>query len=385
LHDAPRGKPEYSMTTPFSERRKYLPLVAGLGGLALVVAVVVLRISKPDAAAAVPMPAMSVTAVTLQASNVARAITANGSVHPWQEVIISPEVGGYRVAAVNVDVGDRVRRGQELVRLSDAMLQSDLTSKRANLQSTEASLANASAAYARAQSLSASGVLSKADLDKLLSEELTARARVEVAKAEVAAAQLRLSYTRVTAPDDGVVFARTVAVGQTASVGGEMLRMVRRGRLEWRAEIPEARMREIKAGQAVKLTTADGSILAGKVRTVAPVIDSTTRSGLVYVDIESDAARAGMFARGELVLAQQAAQMVPIACVIIQDGYSYVFVVTEQQTVQRRRVETGMVKDSAIEIVSGIDPGERVVEKGAGFLKDGEKVSVVTSAAGDAE
>ena len=71
----------------------------------------------------------------------------------------------------------------------------------------------------------------------------------------VAAAQLRLRYARVTAPDDGVVFARTVAVGQIASVGGEMLRMVRRGRLEWRAEIPEARMREIQPGQpdAVRL------------------------------------------------------------------------------------------------------------------------------------
>jgi RND family efflux transporter MFP subunit len=375
-----------SMAASMSEKRKYLSLFAGLGGLALIVALVVLRTSKPDpTAAAVQAPAMSVTAVTLQASNVARAITANGSVHPWQEIIISPEVGGYRVAAVNVDVGDRVRRGQELVRLSDAMLQSDAASRQASLQSAEAALTNASAAYARAKSLSASGVMSRADLDKLLSEELTAKARVEVAKADVAAAQLRLRYARVTAPDDGVVFARTVAVGQIASVGGEMLRMVRQGRLEWRAEIPEARMREIQPGQAVKLTTADGSILDGKVRTVAPVIDSSTRSGLVYVDIDSATARAGMFARGEVVLANQAAQMVPIACVIIQDGYSYVFVVTEQRSVQRRRVETGMVKDNAIEIVSGVTPGERVVEKGAGFLKDGEKVNLVTSAAGNAE
>jgi multidrug efflux pump subunit AcrA (membrane-fusion protein) len=92
-----------------------------------------------------------------------------------------------------------------------------------------------------------------------------------------------------------------------------------------------------------------------------------------------------MFARGELVLARQMAQMVPLACVTIQDGYNYVFVVNDQQTVQRRRVETGMVKGNAIEILSGIDPGERVVEKGAGFLKDGEKVNVVTSATGNAE
>ena len=74
----------------------------------------------------------------------------------------------------------------------------------------------------------------------------------------------------------------------------------------------------------------------------------------------------------------------PIASVVIQDGYSYLFVVTDQQTVQRRRVETGMVKENSIEIVSGIQPGERIVEKGAGFLKDGDRVNVVIPAAGKA-
>ena len=368
-----------------SENRSRLPLYAGLGVLALIIAIAIMRSGPEETAAAVPMPSMSVTAISLQSSNVARNLIANGSVYPWQEIIISPEVGGYRVAAVNVDVGARVRRGQELVRLSDAMLVSDVKSKRANLQSAEAALTNATAAYTRGKSLSGSGVLSQSDFDKLLSEELAAKARVEVAKAEVDAAQLRVRYTHVTAPDDGVIFSRSVAVGQIASVGGEMLRMVRQGRLEWRAEVPEARMRDIKVGQSVKLTTADGSALEGTVRTVSPSVDSTTRAGLVYVDIRSDDARAGMFARGEILLGQQAAQMVPVGSVVIQDGYSYLFVITAQQTVQRRRVTTGLVKDNLIEIVSGIEPGERVVDKGAGFLKDGERVNVVMQNGGNPE
>lgn len=363
-----------------SESRNRLPLIAGLAAIAVIIGIVVMRSSSNDSRAAVQAPGMAVTAIALETSSVARGITANGSVHPWQEIIISPEVGGYRVAAVNVDVGDHVRRGQELVRLSDVLLASDVTSKKATLQSTQASLENAASAYRRAKSLSSSGALSQADLDKLLSEELAAQARVEVAKADVDTAELRVRYTRVTAPDDGVIFARTVAVGQIASVGGEMLRMVRQGRVEWRAEIPEARMREIRAGQSVKLTTADGSVLDGKVRTVSPTIDSSTRAGLVYVDISSENARPGMYARGEILLDHQSAKMAPIASVVIQDGYSYLFVVTDKQTVERRRVETGMVKDNAIEIVSGIQSGERVVEKGAGFLKDGDKVNVVIPA-----
>jgi RND family efflux transporter MFP subunit len=336
--------------------------------------------SSKDAVSAVPVAQLAVTAITLATTTLARGITANGSVHPWQEIIISPEVGGYRVAAVNVDVGDKVRRGQELVRLSDVLLASEVASKRASLQSAAASLENAAAAYRRAKSLSTSGALSQADLDKLLSEESAAKARVEVAKADLESAELRVRYTRVTAPDDGVIFARTVAVGQIASVGGEMLRMVRQGRLEWRAEIPEARMRDIKAGQAVRLVTADGSTLDGKVRTVSPTIETSTRAGLVYVDIASDQARSGMYARGEIILDQQPANMAPIASVVIQDGYSYLFVVTAD-SVQRRRVETGIVKGNLIEIVSGVAPGERVVEKGAGFLKDGDKVNVVNAQA----
>jgi len=124
---------------------------------------------------------------------------------------------------------------------------------------------------------------------------------------------------------------------------------------------------------------ADDTELTGKVRTVAPTIESTTRAGLVYVDIPStgNAARPGMFARGDILLEQATAQMAPIESVVIEDGYSYAFVV-QGQSVQRRRVETGAVQGRMIEIARGVAPGELIVDKGAGFLKDGDRVSVVT-------
>jgi len=348
----------------------------GAVAIAIVVGIIFARRASQDEA--LPQAsALTVTATTLRNVDVARSITANGSIHPWQEIVVGPEVGGYRVAAVHVDVGDRVKRGQELVRLRDELLSADLASKRANVQQAEATLANASAAYRRASSLSASGVLSQADLDQLRSEELAAQARVQVAKADLEAAQLRLKYTRVTAPDDGVISVRNVAVGQIAATGGEMLRMVRQGRIEWRAEIPEARLGEIKIGQAVRLTTADGTQLDGKVRTVSPTIETTTRAGLVYVDIASDKARPGMFARGEILVDHSAAPMLPIASIVIQDGYSYVFVLQQGGTVERRRVETGLVKGDLIEIVSGLAPEEQIIVKGAGFLKDRDHVNVV--------
>jgi RND family efflux transporter MFP subunit len=357
-------------------RRGQLALAA-LFIVVLLVAVVAMKRSGPRAAASTPSPALTVTARTLEDTELARGVVANGSIFPWQEVIISAEVGGYRVAAVNVDVGDRVKQGQELVRMSTDLLAADLASRRANVQQADATLTNAASALKRAESLSSSGVLSQSDLDKLRSEEIAERARVEVAKAELDQAELRLRYTRVTAADDGIISSRTVSVGQIAQIGSEMMRMVRKGRVEWRAEIPEARMREIKIGQLVRLTTADGSQLDGKVRAVAPTIESNTRAGLVYVDIATGSAKPGMFARGEIVLEHGSAQMAPIASVVVQDGYSYVFALTDQQTVQRRRVETGAVRGNQIEIVSGVEPGQRIVDKGAGFLKDGDHVAVV--------
>ena len=143
-----------------------------------------------------------------------------------------------------------------------------------------------------------------------------------------------------------------------------MLRVLRQSRVEWRAEVPEGRMREIKLGQDARITTADGTQLVGKVRAVAPTVQSGTRTGLVYVDLpKSENARPGMFARGEIETSRSARGHAAARERLVQDGYSYVFVVNDKQGVERRRIETGTVRDGRIEIVSGVQPGDRVVER----------------------
>jgi len=360
-------------------RSRRFALLAGGGLILLLMLWFALRPREPVAATrrAPPPPAMTVTASELQKIAIARGLTANGTIFPWQEVIVGPEVGGYRVKSVAVEVGDKVKRGQLLVSLADDMLNAEAMSRRANVQQAEATLQNAAAAARRARSLSVSGAMSQADLDKLHSEEVAAQARVQVARAELETAELKLRYTRVLAPDAGVVSSRTVTAGQIAQTGGEMLRLIRQGRIEWRAEIPEARLREIHIGQQVQLTLADGERVSGTVRTISPTVASDNRAGLVYVDIVAANARPGMYARGAIVVGQGPAMMAPLASVVVQDGYSYVFVVTGQQTVQRRRVETGTLQGSLIEIVAGVESGERIVDKGAGFLKDGDRVHLV--------
>jgi RND family efflux transporter MFP subunit len=263
------------------------------------------------------------------------------------------------------------------------LLEAEVATKRATLGQREAELANAASALERGRSLAAMNLLSQADLDRLTSEQLASQSRLESARADLETSQLRLEFTEVTAPDDGIITSRTVTVGQIAQAGSEMLRLLRNGRIEWRGEAPETRLSNLTAGQGVSIITADGTPFHGTIRVVSPTISANDRTALVYVDLPADERlRPGMFVRGEIAIGTGPAYMVPLESVVSSDGYSYVFVLSEDNVVARRRVETGAVHEDAIEVVEGLKTGERIVVKGAGFLKDGDLVSVSGAVSG---
>jgi RND family efflux transporter MFP subunit len=278
---------------------------------------------------------------------------------------------------VNVDVGDKVKRGQELVRLSSTLLQADVDSKRAMVKQREAELTNAEAELKRAQALSKQHVLSASDLDRLNSDAQAAKARLESARADLESSAVRLQFTHVTAPDDGVITSRTVTVGQISQVGAEMLRLLRQNRVEWRGEVPESRLAELHPGQKVTIKLAGGQTLDGVVRVVAPTISTSNRTGLVYADIDAHGyARPGMFASGEIEISHGSALTAPLASIVSSDGYNYLFVLRPDNTVERRKVKIGQVREANVEIISGVSAGELIVNKGAGFLKNGDLVNV---------
>jgi RND family efflux transporter MFP subunit len=337
--------------------------------------------SGPPRAAA---SALTITTTRVATRELVRKVPATGSIFAWQEVVVGAEVGGYRVAEVLVDVGSHVTRGQPLVRLSTDMLEADLNARRAALRSAEAAEVNAAAALRRGESVSTAGALSASNLDQLRADHVAAQARVDAAQSDVTTSELRLRYGTVTAPDSGTITSRTVSVGQIAQAGAEMLRMLRQDRVEWRAEIPEAQLARVKAGQSAEVTAVDGSTFKGRVRTVAPTIQVTNRTGLVYVDIAGGNARPGMFARGEIAVGTGPGLLVPIASVVTQDGYSYVYVVRDDNTVERRRVTQAGVSGQELEIADGLAAGEVIAVKGAGFLKDGDTVTIAGDGAAEA-
>lgn len=362
----------------FMQLPGFMRRAAGLSALILLSALA----SAQDVGSA-DNASLTVNASKVESSPFTRYLSINGTVNAWQDVIIAPEVGGYRVEDVLVDVGDYVEQGQVLVRLSTSILETELAAREAALKQREAQAENARLAFERAQAVAARDLLSPADLDRLNSETLTAAAAVEAAKADREAARQRLQFATVTAPDSGSITARNVTVGQLAQAGGEMLRLLRQNRVEWRGEVPEASLPSLQVGQTVKITSVDGREHGGTIRVVSPTVDPVTHNGLVYVDVEGDAAlRPGMFARGRIEYGASEALLVPVGALVSSDGYSYVFIVQSDRTVRRQMIQTGSIQGERIEVIGGLEAGANIVTSGAGFLKDGDLVNVVDRRAG---
>lgn len=330
--------------------------------------------------------ALSVTLVQMQPTDVPVTITANGSIAAWQEASIGAEVGGLRMETVRVNVGDVVRRGQVLASFAADTVEADLGEVLARLAEAEATAAEAAANAERARGLQATGALSAQQIQQYQTAERTAQARVEAQRAASQVQRLRLKHTQVLAPDDGVISARSATVGAVTPPGQELFRMIRQGRLEWRAEVQAADLGRLKPGMTARITLAGeapggagGNAITGRLRMMAPTVNAQTRDGLAYVDLSAgSAARAGMFARGEFVLGEQRSQTLPQSAVLLRDGLSYVMRLDADNKVHEVKVSVGRRLGDRIEITGGLDASARVAATGVAFLGDGDTVRVIT-------
>jgi RND family efflux transporter MFP subunit len=333
----------------------------------------------PKAASA--KPALTVATALPQQLNLPVKLSANGNITAWQEAIIGSESNGLRLVQVLVNVGDPVKAGQVLAVFSGDSVQAEMAQARASLLEAQANAADAADNAARARTLASSGALSTQQINQYATAEQTAKARVEAAKAVLEAQQLRGRQTRVLAPDNGVISARTATVGSVVSAGTELFRMIRGGRLEWRAEVTSAELGRIKAGTKATVVAASGAQLVGRVRMIAPSVDPQTRAALVYVDLPVSAgmaspAKAGMFARGEFDLGTTSALTIPQPALVVRDGFNYVFRLNADKHVSQLKVQTGRRAGDRVEILSGLAADARVIVSGAGFLNDGDLVRV---------
>jgi RND family efflux transporter MFP subunit len=376
-------------------------LVIALLALVIVIAAVVWLTRKPSGApaehaaatqskdgkdgAAAPKPALTVTVARPEATELTITLAANGNVAAWQEAIVGSESNGLKLAEVRVNVGDGVKKGQVLAVFSPETVQADIAQSRASLAEARATAADAAGNAARARTLQATGALSQQQINQYQTTEQTAKARVEAAEAVLAAQQVRGRNTQVLAPDDGVISARAATVGSVVSAGTELFRLIRQGRLEWRAEVTSAELSRIAVGTQVFVVSASGAQVRGKVRSIAPTVDPQTRAALVYVDLpnvlQNTGIKAGMFARGDFELGRSSAPTVPQSSIVPRDGFNNVFVLLPDNRVSQLKVQIGRRLNDRIEITSALPEGAQIVVQGAGFLNDGDLVRVVATPA----
>ncbi|OFA04463.1 efflux RND transporter periplasmic adaptor subunit [Duganella sp. HH101] len=340
-----------------------------------------------DKKAETAKPALTVTTTKPSAARLPIKLAANGNVAAWQEASVSSQSTGLRLAEVRVNVGDVVKAGDVLAVFSAETVEADLAQSKAALMEAEANAADAVANAARARTLQNSGALSAQQLSQYATAEQTANARIASAKAALASQQLRLKYTKVVAPDSGIISSRAATVGAVIGSGTELFRMIRQGRLEWRAEVVAADLRNLKVGTGAVVKAANGSEVTGKVRMIAPTVDMQTRSALVYVDLPPAAAskdapfKAGMFASGQFELGTSDAMTVPQQAIVVRDGFSFVFRLNANQHVSQIKVQPGRRLGDRIEVLGGLTADTQVVVRGAGFLNDGDLVSNVADTA----
>ncbi|WP_372708082.1 efflux RND transporter periplasmic adaptor subunit [Brevundimonas sp.] len=326
---------------------------------------------------AAPKSRQTVTAATVTATVLPRIVTASGSVSAWEEVPVGAETGGLVATGVFVDEGQYVRQGQPLVQLNDALLRAGLRQQQAAVQSADANVARDDAALGRARELRERGFLSQASLDTALANQRASAAGLASARASLSQMQTQLNQATIRAPVSGQILSRSVTRGQIVQPGAELFRMVRDGRLELDAQVPETELALVRSGMPAIIVSDQGGETTGVVRIVTSEVDAQSRLGIARVSLSNGSGlRPGMFARANIDVGAQPALTIPSDAIVFRQGKAGVYVIGGNGAVRFTEIKTGARTGGLAAVTSGLQAGQRVVVQGAGFLGEGDLVSV---------
>jgi HlyD family secretion protein len=371
-----------STAAPLLSRRNVWSAIAI--GAVVVGVVVLLAVRLTQALGVKPVtnrnaiPTVSVTEVGV--STVPTTVSIIGTIAARYDMPIGVEGDGGRVAAIYVEAGDHVKRGQVLARLNVSVLEPQVANLEAALEQARAEAELADAEYRRAQAVGASGALSAEETQRRKSTGVTAAAKVKVAAAQLAEAQARLARAAVRAPADGIILTRNVEVGQTATAGGEALfRLSQGGEVELRGQVAEQDLPLLKVGQLVNVRlTGTTRVYEGRVRLLGAVIDPQTRLGQARVTLTPDPnLRPGAFARAEVTVSNADRAVLPQTAVLTDDKGTYVLIVNAQHKIERRTVHVSGIVQNGVTIADGLGGTDQVVATAGAFLQEGELVNPV--------
>jgi HlyD family secretion protein len=320
----------------------------------------------------------SVTVVVPGRQQVAGVISATGTLAARVDMPVGIAGEGGMVARVLVQPGQWVGAGQTLAVIERSVQSQEAQRLAANIEVARADARLAQQELDRAQALVGRGFVSRADVERRTAARDAANARVRVAQAQLGETRARIGRLDIRSPAAGLVLDRNVEPGQVVSAGsGALFRIARGGEMEMLAQLPESDLARLRAGVPATVTpVGSAQSFQGSVWQVSPIIDPQSRQGVARVAVPyNPALRPGGFASASIVSGSVDAPLLPESAVLNDDRGSYVYVVDNKNTVQRRPVRVGSVTDEGVVVVEGLSGNERVVLSAGAFLNPGEKVN----------
>lgn len=288
---------------------------------------------------------------------------AEGVVEAVRQSTVAAQITG-RIVQINFDVGDRVAKGQTILRIDEREVSQALAGSEAQVAQAQANLARAKAEYERTRLLFAQKFISQAALDKASADYKGAQAQVATTLAGAGQAATAKGFATVVAPYSGVVSARHVELGEMAIPGKALMTGFDPKGLRVVANIPQYKLNAITSNtEAIIEIPAFQQWIKAKAVTVLPISDPHTLSTKARLDLPEDLKGVfpGMFARAHFVVGRAMKLVVPTQAIIRRSEVTAVYVVDPAGSITLRQVRLGEAagKDG-IEVLAGLKPGESI-------------------------
>lgn len=322
--------------------------------------------------------AQTVTVVAPGRETVVRAINATGTLAARREIPVGVVGEGGQVNRVYVDAGDWVQKGQILISVDRSVQTQQAAALEAQIGVARADLQLAQNELDRGMQLVGRGFISKADVDRKTATRDAARARVNIANAQLNEIRARNARLDIRAPVSGFVLERNVETGQTVSSGsGILFRIAQDGQMELQAQLSENDLVLVSEGVPASVTpVGTDRQFVGTIWQVAPMISEQSRQGIARIALPYDKAlRPGGFASVEIKAGSMTAPVLPESAVQTGREGSFVYIVGKDNKVKQRPVKVGDTTAAGLIIASGLDGTERVVLYAGGFLNPDETIN----------
>lgn len=334
---------------------------------------------EPEPAVHTPVSVVSANVMTISEEAIREEYTTTGTLIADDRIDIASRIMGF-IRSVEVHEGSKVKRGQLLLSIDPTEIQAQLAEAEARVTQSQARLAEAQTDLQRYQSLYDQKMVS---VDRFRKAELAlnlAKGEERAAQAALNRVKVQMQYANIHSPVSGVVVARHKQTGDIATPGAPLLTIENPANLVVRTFVKEQQIQHIRIGDLAQVTIeAAGLTTTGSITQIVPSADPGTHSYLVKIALaDHGQARTGMFARINFAIGHTSGILIPASAVINRADLNGVYIVDQNDIAHYRLVRLGRHFNNRIEVVAGINPGDRLVVDHTSAIRSGDRIETAS-------